>query len=81
MGVIKHLYRAKFEWLDVSNGPIFSFPCYAATPEEAELTAQRIAQNQARGMDYVGVEPLPFGLVLSRCSAPYPPTIWVDVEP
>ncbi len=81
MQIIKYLYRAKFEWFDVVDGPIFSYPFYAATSEETKVAVQKIAQSRARGLDYIGVERLPFGLVISSCSAPYPPTIMVDVEP
>lgn len=81
MQITKYLYRAKFEWSDLLNGPIISFLCYAATPEEAAVIAQEIGTKKARDMDYLGVESLPFGLVTSSLSAPVPATIMVDVEP
>ncbi len=80
MQIVKYLYQAKFEWADVTNGPIISFLCYATTPEEAEIKAQEIGTSKARDMDYIGVEHLPFGFVLSSCSAPVPATIMMNAE-
>lgn len=80
MQITKYLYRIKFEWPDVIRGPIISFLCYAETPEEVERIAQEIGMNRAQDMDYIGVELLPYGLVLSSRSAPVPAMILVDSE-
>ncbi len=80
MHITKYLYCAKFEWPDLINGPIISFLCYAETLEKAEITARAIGMTKARGMNYLGVDHLPFGFVLSSRSAPVPATIMVDLD-
>ena len=77
MQITKYLYRAKFEWPDLSNGPIISFLCYAATPEEAAIIAQEIGTKKAHGMDYIGVERLPLALSPHRLVLPFQRRLWL----